>query len=174
MKTPRILLAAVFGLAAAGAIRAADEAKPVSRAEVVFSHPEKFTDVKDAYMGSDKGRDAYLELLREHIVKQAARCVPEGQFLTVMVTDVDLAGDFEIGRNPEAQDVRRIKEIYPPRIDLYFKLTDASGKVLKEGTRKLRDMNFMMNLSINTTETLRYENKLIDDWMRSDFPRAKS
>lgn len=172
MKTPRILLAAVFGLTVAGAIRAADEAKP-ARAEVVFSHPEKFTDVKDAYMGSDKGRDAYLGLLREHIVKQAERCVPEGQFLSVMITDVDLAGDFEPGRNPEAQDIRRIKEIYPPRIDLYFKLTDASGKILKEGTRKLRDMNFMMNLSINTTETLRYENKLIDDWMRTDFPRAK-
>lgn len=172
MKTPRILLAAVFGLAVAGALRAADEAKP--RAEVVFSHPEKFTDVKDAYMGTEKGRDAYLGLLREHIVKEAARQIPEGQLLSVMVTDVDLAGDFEPGRNPEAQDIRRIKEIYPPRIDLYFKLTDASGKILKEGTRKLRDMNFMMNLSLNTTDPLRYENKLIDDWMRADFPRAKS
>lgn len=173
MKTPHIILAAVFGLVAAGAICAADEAKPASRAEVVFSHPEKFTDVKDAYMGSDKGRDAYLDLLREHIVKQAERYVPEGQHLAVMVTDVDLAGDFELGRNPEAQDIRRVKDIYPPRIDLYFKLTDASGKVLKEGTRKLRDMNFMMNLSIHTTDPLRYENKLIDDWMRTDFPRAK-
>jgi hypothetical protein len=173
MKTPRLILSAVFGLAAAGAIRAADDLKPAPRAEVIFSQPEKFADVKDDYMGTDKGRDAILSLISEHIVKQAAHYVPAGQMLTVTVTDVDLAGEFEPWHGPSAMDIRIVKDLYPPRIDLSFKLTDAAGKVIKEGTRKLRDLAFNMKISINRDDPLRHEKALIDDWLRQDFTRIK-
>ena len=174
MKTPRLLLSAVFGLALVGALRAADEAKPAPRAEVVFFHPEKFADVKDDNVGSEKGRDAILGLIRDYVVQQSAYYVPAGQKLTVTVTDVDLAGDFEPWRGPNAMDVRIIKDIYPPRVDLAYTLTDASGKVLKEGKRQLRDLAFNMKLSINTNDPLRHEKALLDDWFRRDFTRIKS
>lgn len=173
MKTPRLLLSAVIGLAVTGAMRAGDESKPAPRAEVVFAHPEKFADAKEDYMGSDQGRDAILDSLRDYVVKQSRHYVPEGQRLAVTVTEVDLAGDFEPWRGPSAMDVRIIKDIYAPRIDLSFKLTDAGGKVLKEGARQLRDLAFMMKLSINTSDALRHEKALIDDWFRSDFTRIK-
>lgn len=173
MKTHRLILTAVFGLVVAGALRAGPEVKPGSRAVVVFAQPEKFTDVKEDLVGSDKGRDATLGLLREYFVSRAGKFVPEGQMLTVTITDVDLAGDFEPWRGPNLQDVRIVKDIYPPRIDLSFKLTDASGKVLKEGTRKLRDLAFMMKLSIHKDDPLRHEKALLDDWLSRDFIRIK-
>ena len=84
-----------------------------------------------------------------------------------MVTDVDRAGNFEPWRPYPMREVRIIKDIYPPRIDLRFRLLDADGKTIREGTRKLRDPGFMSD-SINTSsnDTLRYEKALIDRWLR--------
>ena len=50
----------------------------LARAEIIFDHPEKFTDVKDAYMPTDKGRDGILEQIRSHLVSRANYYIPEG------------------------------------------------------------------------------------------------
>ncbi len=97
-----------------------------------------------------------------------------GQKLTVTFTDIDLAGDFEPWRGSEGMDIRIVKDIYPPKMDLEFKLTGADGAVLKEGKRQLRDLAFMAKLSINRNDMLRFEKALLDDWLKEDFPRAKS
>jgi len=175
MKTYRQLLSVIAGLAAISPIFAADTTvKAEARTEVTFSHPEKFADVRDAYMGSDKGRDAILDQLKDYLVNRAKSYVPSGEKLLVTVTDVDLAGDFEPWRGPSMQDIRVVKDVYPPKIDLDFKLTAADGKVLKEGKRQLRDLAFLMKISINRDDNIRYEKSLIDDWLRSDFPRVTS
>ena len=55
------------------------------------------------------------------------------------MTDVDVAGEFEPWRGPQFDRVRIMREIYPPRIDLEFRLTDYRGAVVREGRRRLRD-----------------------------------
>jgi hypothetical protein len=175
MKIPSLFFGALAGLAAMSAAVAAETpAKTDARLEVVFSQPEKFTDVRDAYNGSDKGRTAILDQIRDYLVMKADYYVPAGQKLTVTFTDIDLAGDFEPWRGAEGMDIRIVKEIYPPRMDLEFQLTGANGAVIKEGKRQLRDLTFMSNLSIHQNDTLRYDKALLDDWLRSEFPRVKS
>jgi hypothetical protein len=61
--------------------RALDPAKGPSQVEVVFFEPEKFTDVKDSYMGTDKGRDSTLELIKEYLVTRGVRGLLPGQKL---------------------------------------------------------------------------------------------
>ena len=167
MNTYRTLLSAIAGLAAVTSGWAA--ASTGERAEVVFSHPEKFADVREDNMGSDKGRDAILEQLKDYIVSWAKTHVPEGQKLAITVTDVDMAGDFEPWRGPQMTDVRVIKDVYPPKIDLEFKLTGTDGKVVKEGKRQLRDLAFLMKVSLPRSDELKYEKALLDDWLRSEF-----
>ncbi|MDB6127251.1 MAG: hypothetical protein JWM35_1147 [Verrucomicrobia bacterium] len=175
MKTKSLFFCAVVGLAATGLVSAADATANVNeRTEVTFLNPEKFADVRDAYMGSDKGRDALLDQLRDYIVQRAKTYLPPGQTLSITVTDVDLAGDFEPWRGPQTTDVRIVKDIYPPKIDLEFKVVGADGSVVKEGKRQLRDLAFMMKISINRDDSLHFEKALIDDWFRSDFQRVKS
>lgn len=174
MKTIRLLL---LSLLAGPALLAfpptpGEITKPVPRIQVIFSDPDKYTDAKDSYMGSDKGRDAILDQLKDYLTTRAPRYLAEGQRLTITVTDVDLAGEFEPGRGPRWDEVRIVKDIYPPRINLSFQLTDADGNVVKSGTRKLQDMDFMMNLSINTNDSLRYEKTMLDDWLSHEFPRS--
>lgn len=171
MKTFRTTLTAFLGLAVVAALGAADP-KPV-RTEVIFDHPENFTDAADGQRGSDFGREANLNELRDHLIRRADRFVPEGDKLTVTITDVDLAGEVEPWRTPSHQDIRIIKDIYPPRIQLSFKLTNASGAVVKEGTRKLQDLTFNMNIYPNRNDERVYEKGLLDDWVRQEFGSLK-
>lgn len=172
MKTLCIILTGLPLIAGSLVTAAQSDAKAAPRAEVVFDHPEKFSDVKDDSFGTEKGREAILEQLRDYIQNQAQYYVAPGQTLTITFSDIDLAGDYE-PRGGRSDDIRIVREVYPPRMDLSFRLTDASGAVIKEGTRRLRDLNFMMALNVNREDPLRYDKNLLDDWLRKEFPRKK-
>jgi hypothetical protein len=172
MKTSTYLLTALLGALPALASHAA-ETRTIARADVAFFEPQKFTDVKDSYMG-DFERTTYLDGIRDHLLEQAKYYVPEGHHLSVTFTDIDMAGDFEPWRGPRWDDVRIVKDIYPPRIQLAFRLTDAQGNVVKEGKRDLRDLAFMMKINMSfRDDPVRHEKALLDDWLRSEFPRVR-
>lgn len=174
MKTTPILLLSTLALVGGGTARALDPAKGPSQVEVVFFEPEKFTDVKDSYMGTDKGRDSTLEQIKEYLVTRGVRGLLPGQKLAITFTDVDLAGDYEPWRSGQWADVRIVKEIYPPRLTLAFRLTDAEGKVVKEGQRDLRDIAFMMKITMGfRDDPLRHEKALLDDWLSSEWRPVK-
>ena len=175
MKTIRLFLTALAGLAAAHAgFAAGSAASSDDRTEVIFSHPEKFADVRNTYAENDRDRDAILGQLKDYLVQRSKDYIPAGQKLVITVTDVDMAGDFEPWRGPQMTDVRIVKDIYPPKVDLEFRLTGADGKVVKEGKRQLRDLAFMMKANTAANDNLRFEKALLDEWLRADFPRAKS
>lgn len=170
MKTTSLLLTALLGIAPG--LGHAAPADPAPRADVVFLEPEKFTDIRDSWAFADVRRTTHLDTLRDHLVERARTYVPAGQHLSVTVTDVDLAGDFEPWRGPRFDDVRIIKDLYPPRINLSFRLTDASGRVIKEGNRELRDLAFLMKITSSfPTDPLRHEKELLNDWLRDEFRR---
>jgi Protein of unknown function (DUF3016) len=176
MKTQSILL--VAALACATTLFAAPPttpAAPVTRVEVIFDQPEKFTDVKDSSMGTEKGRDSYLALIKEYLEERVPRYLPAGQTLTLTFTNIDLAGDFEPWRGPDFSDVRIVKDIYPPRMNFSYKLVDANGAVVKEGQEKLIEMAFQMLASpINSSDSLRYEKAMLDNWLRDKIQPPKA
>jgi hypothetical protein len=112
MKTLRLF--SIFLGLAAGALYASDSKAATSRINVVFDHPENFSDVKDRALPTEKGRDEILSNIRNFIVDRADRILPAGDALTITFTDIDLAGDFEPQRGARWDDVRIVKSIYPP------------------------------------------------------------
>jgi hypothetical protein len=173
MKTSRYFLLALLGLSSALALPPPSEMKKLIRADVQFFEPKNFTDVKDSYMG-DFDRTTYLDSIREHVLQQAKLFVPDGYHLAVTFTDIDMAGDFEPWRGPRFDDIRIVKDIYPPRINLTFRLTDAEGNVVKEGKRELRDLAFLMKINMSfRDDPVRHEKGLLDDWLRAEFPRVR-
>jgi hypothetical protein len=68
-------------------------------------------------------------------------------------------------------DVRIVRDVCPPRIDLRFRLTGADGVMVKDGERKLRDMAFLMSTVSYRDDPLRYEKALIDTWLERELPR---
>ena len=95
---------------------AASEPETLARVSVVFVKPEGFTDVR--YSKTERNSPAILLQLQRFILDTAARYLPESMRLEVKITDIDLAGDFELFRGPQFDHVRVIKSIYPPRIAL--------------------------------------------------------
>ena len=89
----------------------------------------------------------------------------------MQITQVQRAGGFEPSRGAQAGDVRIVRDIYPPRIDLRFKLMGADGSTLREGPRQLRDSAFLMRPGMGASEPLQHEKALLDDWVDKEFAR---
>jgi hypothetical protein len=164
MKTLRKAIA-TLGFAAAFSLQAAPAA-PAPRVEVAFDHPEKFTDIKDAYVPSDKGQQAILDQIRDYIVSRATPLVPEGYKFTITFSDIDLAGEYEPWRGPEWGMVRIIKPVYPPAFRFTYTVTDRTGKVVRQGSEFIRDVSFQFRAVLDLTDGLRYEKAALEDWIR--------
>lgn len=175
MKTFHLLLACSALAAGAALLRAEPPAnKPAGLVDVTYVNPEKFTDVKDSDVPNDKVRDEYLNELKKHIETHVHEYIPAGWHLSLRITDVDMAGDFEPWRGPQFLDLRIVKDVYPPRIKLEFTLTDPAGKTVKDGQRNITNLSFLNEVNIYfPDDQLRYEKALLDYWFRQEFGSAK-
>ncbi len=162
-------LARTIGALLIGAVAAVSaapgETVGTERAEVSRRIPGGFTEMQR----SPHERREWLDELGRHVAKRAAHIVPKGQRLLVTITDVQRAGMVEPWRPGRLADVRIVRDPTPPRIDLSFQLVSAQGAVLKEGSRRLRDLAFLNRGGLPSSDPLRYEKSLIDTWLRDDF-----
>ncbi|HEX7991074.1 MAG TPA: DUF3016 domain-containing protein, partial [Stenotrophomonas sp.] len=82
---------------------------------------------------------------------------------------------YEPWHGPRLDDVRVMRDIYPPRITLQFTLTDANGQVIDQGERKLSDTGYLLNSSLpNNTDPLRYEKRLLNEWVQRELRSDRS
>jgi hypothetical protein len=142
-----------------------------SRVQISYVNPERFADVQMGSFDTENSRNAILGQIRKYLEDNAARRFKEGETLSIAVTDFDMAGDFEPLRGPGWSSVRVVRDIYPPRIALRFRLADAKNTVLKEGERTLSDPMFLAKGHGDRSDPLRHEKALLDDWLRAEFPR---
>ena len=142
--------------------------------EVNYKSPETFTDMGRTDMASRGADEGYLVELRDYIQRTGKNRLPAGSTLAVTITDVDMAGRFEPERGPQLNDVRMVRAIYPPRIQLSYRLTDVAGVVRSEGERQLTDTAFEYKLSpIDRNDPLRHEKALMDDFLRNVASEVK-
>ncbi|HEX4912198.1 MAG TPA: DUF3016 domain-containing protein [Permianibacter sp.] len=140
---------------------------------VDYVQPEKFTDVKERQFKTSPDKNAHLKNLKSWLEKEGVQQLADGQTLRLKILDIDLAGDFEPWNGPEFQDVRVLKDIYPPRIKLQFTLQDRDGKVLGEGERELRNLSYLMESSFANRNALEHDERLLKDWLRKEFPKPE-
>lgn len=140
---------------------------PAAAVDVTFDNPAGFTDVGNRRLPADGVRDAYLADLRKHLIGQAAKVLPPSQALQVVVTDVDMAGMFFM-----RDDVRIVRDVTPPRIALRFTLRDAEGRTIRDGERLLTDPMFLWGVSLHSSDPLRHERRLLDQWVQREFRQA--
>jgi hypothetical protein len=160
-----MLLAGVYAMPSAFAHT---ETHP-PRVTVKYDHPQKFTEsVKSRAFTGSADNDDYLPRLKRYIQTRAAKILAPGERLDIVITDIDRAGNYEPWLGPSYSRVRIIRDVYPPRIDLHFRLLGADGQVIREGTRKLRDPGFLHTGAPGPgdSDSLRFEKRLIDRWLR--------
>lgn len=151
-------------LALAGLTALAPLSATAGQAVVTFSNPETFTDFPDM----DSDRQELIRKMADHFIKQAAR-LPATQELKIEVLDVDLAGDVRPGfRFP--RDIRVVRGRTDwPAMNIRFTLTE-NGRVIQSGEERLDDKAFLQRSNrYYPDDALRYEKKMVDDWMRKRF-----
>jgi len=166
MKT-RYLLSLLAGLAltAGFAPQLVAVAKAPENVTVIFQEPENFTDVRENQ--SENTSAYYLGVLKNCMQETAAPLIPAGQKLAITVLDVDLAGET---RNGRPDNVRVMTATTLPRIHLKFQLLGTDGKVMREGERKLTDLNYQNQIRRpGSEEPLYYDKELLRQWLRSEF-----
>jgi hypothetical protein len=160
---------AAFALALAGIAATASTPLP-ERVQVTWAPTETLSEVKDNPMqrGWLRPKD-WTRDLGDHLRKRADLVLPAGEQLTVTIDDVKLAGAFEPWRRSAAQDIRFLKDIYPPRMDLHYSLTSADGTIIREGQSRLRDGAYLQHTVTTSSDPLRYDKRMIDTWLRKEF-----
>lgn len=171
---PLLLALAMAGCASTGsnmlaadAPRALPAAGPVS---VSWNDPATFSELTASGNRVEAERGDWLNQLALYLRESAQKALPAGQQLQLTIVDIQRAGRYEPWLGFDMQNVRMIRDIYPPRLTLRFRQLDASGQVLAEGERKLVDSAFMMGSTPNNdSDPLRYEKRMIDNWLRREF-----
>jgi Protein of unknown function (DUF3016) len=147
-----------------------------TRVQVAWAPTEQLSEVKDNsfHRGTLKPAD-WMKSLGDYLVRRGDVVLPPGDQLQVTINDIKLAGDFEPWRGPNAQDIRFMTDLYPPRMDLHYKVLSADGSVLREGDSKLRDLGYLQRtVNVFETDPLRYDKRLLDDWLTKEFRRSES
>ena len=181
LRTLPLLLSTVLALGACAstgstsmlapdAPRALPTAGPVS---VAWEDPAQFSELRHSGNRDASAQGNWLNTLATYMRKEAEEKLPTGHRLELTIIDIKRAGQYEPWLGSRMQDTRIIRDIDPPRMTLRFRELDASGAVLAEGERKLSDPAFMINTSrANESDPLRYEKRMVDSWLRSDWRTA--
>ena len=173
-----VLLASAAGVAAKprtvtdpDAPRALPVEGPV---QVQWTDPADFTDLKFSGNRWMAAQGDWVEQLALYLRKSAEKRLPPGDRLDVTITDFDRAGRYEPWRGMQMQDVRYIRDYYPPSMRVQFRLYGADGQMLAEGTHEVRDTGFLMSggPAPGSGDNLYYEKRMIDRWLRDELRKA--
>jgi hypothetical protein len=149
-------------------LAAAAPAPAESSVSVTYVNPEQFTENR-MYGWQDRyNRIDYLAQLKAYLIKQGHAILKPGQSLHVDITDIQLAGAYEPWRGPRWDYVRIMRDIYPPRINLDFRLVGQDGNVLREGKRTLRDLDYLhsaVTVAASEGAPLYYDKALLHRWL---------
>lgn len=186
MKTPlaSLLLASLLACSAVAvaaprtvtdpqAPRALQDDGPVS---VRWNDPATFTELRTSLNRFEAERGNWVEQLARHVRTAAGRTLAPGQTLQVTLVDVERAGEYEPWHGANARDVRIMRDIYPPRMTLQYTLKDADGQVVDQGETTLRNIGYLQSgvRLQSSSDPLRYEKDLIDQWVRRDLRTVAS
>ena len=169
-----IVAASLVACASTGPQRVTDADKPHAigtgtPVSVSWGDPAQFTELRYSQNRHEAARGDWVEELASYVAKRVANVLPSGETVEVEIVDIERAGEYEwaYGWN---DDVRVLRDVYPPRMLVRFQRTDADGRVIAEGERRLSDLAYLTGSQpLSTSDPLRFEKRMIDQWVRKEF-----
>lgn len=138
---------------------------------VQFVEPQRYTDGGEGGYGAERNT---LRTLERHLKAQGGRCLQQGETLDLRILDVDLAGRYEWWRSG-GYDIRVMRDITWPRIDLEYVWRDRDGQVLGQARERVSDMNYLWRSPYvrYDSEPLPYERAMLREWFERRFCRGR-
>jgi len=136
--------------------------------EVYWENTDNYSD-----LGTDFHDDTTVKMFAEemepYIKRQVHDHLPDNQSMRITITNVDLAGEFEPWRL--ADDVRIVRDIYPPRMEFDYTIYDSEGNIIESATENISDIDFMFNIGrrfVGTDEFF-YEKEMFQQWISQEL-----
>ena len=171
-----LLVAATTGPATARIRSVTDADAPRSLPDqgavsVRWQDPAQFSEIRYSSNRAESRRGDWITQLATHLRARAQQRLPPGERLEVEITDIQRAGSYEPWYGGAYDDVRVVRELYPPRMTLLIKRIGADGRVIAEGERRLSAPGFLLGPSPGpSSDLLRYEKRMIDRWLARELP----
>ncbi|WP_335903590.1 DUF3016 domain-containing protein [Shewanella algae] len=167
MKIRHLLLVSAL---ASGSVLAADKAdeNPVTesgKVKIEWQSPKDFRDIKSASELQSRYEKRLFDTLTKTLDKDVSSSLKDNQKLELTVTDVDLAGDVRPTFGATANDIRVVKNVYPPKISFSYRLLEGD-QVVVAGDEKLTDMQFLDHVDRINSDSFRYEERMLKDWFQ--------
>lgn len=146
--------------------RIVGEGTPVT---VHWGDPAEFSEIRESLNRYEAVQGDWVVELGDYVSERVARALPPGQRADVQILDIQRAGQYEWWW-ARAEDVRVMRDIYPPRMRVQFVRYDANGQVIAEGTQLFGDLAYLDGPQpLSTADSLRYEKRMIDRWVQREF-----
>ncbi|BCT92523.1 hypothetical protein LYSHEL_15470 [Lysobacter helvus] len=168
------LAAALAGCASTGPALVTDPALPRalptgSAVAVRWNDPAEFTEIRHSQNRYLAAQGDWVEKLARYVQESTQRALPAGERVDIDILDITRAGQYE-WMFSNAQDIRVMRDLYPPRMDVQFKHYDANGTVIAEGERRISDLAYLNGPQpLSSSDPLRYEKRMIDRWVYREF-----
>ena len=152
----------------------AEVENPITEDGVVtieWHNPKKFRDLDSSLGLQSRFEQHFFDVMTKNINKEAVKILKPDQKLIMTVTDVDLAGDLRPTFGATSNDIRIVKDVYPPRIKFSYKVMQGETVVVS-GEEKLRDMNFLHGITRSNQRPYEYETEMMRSWFKKTLSKS--
>lgn len=163
------LLMGLLGLCSVP-VQAAAEVK------ITWQDPDSYRDIQPSNQSRISFRNRVFADIEEFL-GELAEDLPDGQVLSLTVTDMDLAGEVwpaSFFGGMGGTDIRLVKPLYIPRMQFSYTLQGADGATLQSADVKLKDMAFMDRATRlrSRYQNLSYEKTMLKDWFEKTIEQT--
>lgn len=162
----------IFAVVAFSAAFLAGAAWAEPKLSVVFVHPENYSDASysSTFANAKDLADVQRDVAR-HLQSLAQRLLPPDDSLKIEILDIDLAGRVEPFRSRIGSDVRVVRDVSWPSIELRYTLT-RGDKAMPIREERLSDLNYRSSFNrYHSGDRLRYEKAMLDRWFKERFEK---
>lgn len=172
MKHVIVLIVTMLSTVALSHIAKADEHDKQRSGEIKVTW-QNFSDYRDVRSAMEPPKSFHERVKRsfEKFFDEYSSQLPEGQTLSVTITDLDLAGDVIFN---SSRETRVMKDLFFPRMEFNYSLKDSDGSVIKEGTAQLKDKNYLYHEKSwkRYKEGFYYEKRMFRKWFEGNISNS--
>jgi len=163
----RLIAAGIF-VALVPQVVASDKDEP-EFVRLTFELSNEFRDFKTEIGVRKPDQERLKKEMKRQLNEAVKRYLPEGHSLNIQFQDIDMAGEIFPSFSATGNDLRVVKNAYPPKLEFTYQWYDENGEKVLDGLEVLKGNN-VSGLSQRATSGYRgplaIERVLIDEWLR--------
>lgn len=154
-----------------GAVFMASVSASSAAVTVQFVDPQRFVDGSMEGYREPPEANRVLGEIRQHLLALGARCILEGQSLTIVVRELDLGGHYEWQQRASTGNARVLRDVVWSRMTIEYIWQGSDGTALGRSVDRLERATFLGSdiRGSRSDVVLPDEKAMMTDWFEARF-----